>query len=148
VIKAAPALTPSPPAKLTNANLQTRITALVFQAGTAYERRQWANLAALKKTASPLLRNAMSRRQIRNFTLQARAALVNLQPNQNRSPPKSAPKPKPAVNANKQLIKKTYEKQFGNKFDLRKLGAYEKKTGKSVINLAQSIRAGTPLNVR
>lgn len=91
----------------------------------------------------------MSRRQIRNFTLQARAALVNLQPNQNRSPPKpAAPKPKTTANANKQLIKKAYEKQFGNKFDLRKMGAYEKKTGKSVINLAQSIRAGTPLNVR
>ena len=147
-IKEAPPLTPSPPAKLTNANLQTRITALVFQAGTAYERRQWTNLAAIKKTASPLLRNAMSRRQIRNFTTQARAALSNLQPNQNRSPPKAAPKPKPTVNANKQLIKKAYEKQFGNKFDLRKLGAYEKKTGKTVINLVQSIRAGTPLNVR
>lgn len=141
-----PRMTPSPPAKLSNANLQTRITALVFQAGTAYERRQWANLAAIKKTASPLLRNAMARRQIRNFTTQARAALLNLQPNQGRTPPKAAPKP--AVNANKQLIKKTYEKQFGNKFDLRKLGAYEKKTGKTVINLAQSIRAGTPLNVR
>ena len=146
VLVPGPRMTPSPPAKLTNANLQTRITALVFQAGTAYERRQWANLAAIKKTASPLLRNAMSRRPIRNFTLQARAAMLNLQPNQNRSPPKAAPKP--AVNANKQLIKKAYEKQFGNKFDLRKMGAYEKKTGKTVINLAQSLRAGTPLNVR
>lgn len=148
VLVPGPRMTPSPPAKLTNANLQTRITALVFQAGTAYERRQWANLAAIKKTASPLLRNAMSRRPIRNFTLQARAAMLNLQPNQNRSPPKAAPKPKPVANANKQLIKKAYEKQFGNKFDLRKMGAYEKKTGKSVINLAQSLRAGTPLNVR
>lgn len=146
VLVPGPRMTPSPPAKLTNANLQTRITALVFQAGTAYERRQWANLAAIKKTASPLLRNAMSRRPIRNFTLQARAAMLNLQPNQNRSPPKAAPKP--VANANKQLIKKAYEKQFGNKFDLRKMGAYEKKTGKTVINLAQSLRAGTPLNVR
>jgi hypothetical protein len=154
VAKGAPApgprRTPSPPAKLTNTNLQAAITSLVFQAGNAYERRQWANLARLKKTASPLLRDAMSRRQIRNFTLQARAALANLQSNQNTNrpaaPAKSKAKSPGAVN--KQLVKKTYEAQFGNKFDLRKLGAYEKKTGMSAAVMAQSIRAGTPLPAR
>lgn len=139
----AKAKVPSPP--MTNKELESKITEVIFRAGNAYERRKWANLMAAKKAASPLLRKAATRASLSNFTRQARNALANLQSNAAPSPPRPSASARPKANANKQVFKKAYQQQFGNAFDLRKIGAYEKRVGQSVQQLAASIRAGTPL---
>jgi len=141
----AKAKVPSP--VMTNKELEAKITEVIFRAGKAYERRMWANMMAAKKEASPLLRKAATRTGLANFTNQARNALANLQSNAAPSPVRktAAASARPKANANKQVFKKAYQQQFGNAFDLRKIGAYEKRVGQSVQQLAASIRAGTPL---
>jgi hypothetical protein len=136
---------PSP--VMTNKELEAKITEVIFRAGKAYERRMWANMMAAKKEASPLLRKAATRTGLAKFTNQARNALANLQSNAAPSPVRktAAASARPKANANKQVFKKAYQQQFGNAFDLRKIGAYEKRVGQSVQQLAASIRAGTPL---